>query len=164
MSVQPVALECTICLEKIETDAKFLLCLHSFHRSCIDNWLHVENICPLCRTEEADGENTSFGPEPSSNSSKSCAIHQQRDETYDSDTDTWETVTESDAFPEPEHGVDAFQYSDDRKAPPSSRVPPLPAQATEEQQQPLSPQLNMPKHCPKRDERLPSPAGDERSR
>jgi len=47
--------DCTVCLQKIATSRKYrkhtaeLPCGHSFHRSCIEEWLRVSHICPNCR-------------------------------------------------------------------------------------------------------------------
>ena len=43
--------ECTICLEKYEigdTVCK-LPCNHIFHKDCLQDWLHKQMNCPLCR-------------------------------------------------------------------------------------------------------------------
>lgn len=48
---------CTICFEDVKSSqfVRNLPCNHSFHKSCIDNWLYLsmhkyEDIkCPLCR-------------------------------------------------------------------------------------------------------------------
>jgi hypothetical protein len=39
--------ECSICLES-ETNVT-LLCNHTFHKKCIDEWLNKKNNCPICR-------------------------------------------------------------------------------------------------------------------
>lgn len=47
---------CSICkcdymnLEKLRT----LPCFHSFHMECIDPWLAIKNLCPLCKNKVAD--------------------------------------------------------------------------------------------------------------
>lgn len=41
--------ECTICLDKIENDAKGTLCGHVFHESCIVSWASVKPTCPICK-------------------------------------------------------------------------------------------------------------------
>ncbi len=52
---------CTICLDELEAGAEvrvLLRCKHTFHRSCIDQWLigvRLE-ICPLCRDNVVDIE------------------------------------------------------------------------------------------------------------
>lgn len=43
------AIDCSICLEHIHKNNKSLVCGHSFHTSCIDNWLNVNFNCPICR-------------------------------------------------------------------------------------------------------------------
>lgn len=47
-----ILLECSICLDDIETDnIKKLACNHCFHIDCIDQWLLRETTCPMCRIE-----------------------------------------------------------------------------------------------------------------
>lgn len=50
---------CSICLEEFKTndtndnnnnETKTLPCKHVFHKSCIDKWIELRNLCPLCRT------------------------------------------------------------------------------------------------------------------
>lgn len=41
--------ECTICLDKIESDAKGTLCGHVFHKSCIVSWASIKPTCPICK-------------------------------------------------------------------------------------------------------------------
>lgn len=45
--------KCIICLGDYEVDEelKVLPCNHHFHRSCIDEWLHIQKTCPLCVQE-----------------------------------------------------------------------------------------------------------------
>ena len=42
---------CSICLEEQKLNEHWtkLHCEHNFHKKCIRNWLHVNNICPVCR-------------------------------------------------------------------------------------------------------------------
>ena len=42
---------CSICLEEQQTGETWskLYCEHEFHKKCINNWLHVNSICPVCR-------------------------------------------------------------------------------------------------------------------
>uniref|UniRef100_A0AAG5DFS4 RING-type domain-containing protein n=2 Tax=Anopheles atroparvus TaxID=41427 RepID=A0AAG5DFS4_ANOAO len=53
MSLATLSNDCSICLEKIRQDAKFLRCAHTFHRPCIDLWLSRRKSCPLCRSRQA---------------------------------------------------------------------------------------------------------------
>ena len=41
---------CSICLEKLTDNKKFLPCFHCFHTKCIDKWLKNSNKCPICKT------------------------------------------------------------------------------------------------------------------
>lgn len=43
---------CTICLEnfKEKDECIILKCKHTFHKSCVRNWLLQRNSCPLCRS------------------------------------------------------------------------------------------------------------------
>ncbi|KAI5191278.1 E3 ubiquitin-protein ligase synoviolin [Nematocida sp. AWRm77] len=43
-------LTCLICHEEMET-AKKLECSHMFHLDCLKEWLHRQQICPVCRKE-----------------------------------------------------------------------------------------------------------------
>lgn len=43
-------MECTVCLENIETGKKILKCSHEFHGECINLWLKEKKECPICRT------------------------------------------------------------------------------------------------------------------
>ncbi|SPR01695.1 unnamed protein product (mitochondrion) [Plasmodiophora brassicae] len=42
---------CSICLEAFAQGERVrtLLCLHVFHAVCVDNWLTMNKICPVCR-------------------------------------------------------------------------------------------------------------------
>ena len=41
---------CSICLTDIEHDiCRTIVCKHEFHRECLEDWLKIENSCPLCR-------------------------------------------------------------------------------------------------------------------
>ncbi|XP_014499447.1 E3 ubiquitin ligase BIG BROTHER-like [Vigna radiata var. radiata] len=39
---------CAICFEDFLFGVR-MPCLHAFHKSCISEWLHIGNSCPLCR-------------------------------------------------------------------------------------------------------------------
>lgn len=42
--------ECSICLLSLTNSKnKKLQCNHVFHYDCIEKWLNIKNICPLCR-------------------------------------------------------------------------------------------------------------------
>lgn len=44
--------ECCICLAKYEDndDIRELPCNHFFHKECVDKWLKINALCPLCKT------------------------------------------------------------------------------------------------------------------
>jgi len=46
--------ECSICLEHFIEDEPIiqLKCNHIFHAQCIDDWLQIQENCPLCRRIE----------------------------------------------------------------------------------------------------------------
>lgn len=43
--------ECSICLEYLLDNIKYLKCDHIFHKHCLDTWIRSSNsyICPLCQ-------------------------------------------------------------------------------------------------------------------
>ncbi|EHA8588416.1 putative RING-H2 finger protein ATL53 [Cocos nucifera] len=44
--------ECVVCLEEMaEGQAARVLpgCCHAFHRHCVDTWLQLHPVCPICR-------------------------------------------------------------------------------------------------------------------
>ena len=41
-------MECSICLEE-DPDYKLSICGHTFHESCINKWIAIKPLCPLCR-------------------------------------------------------------------------------------------------------------------
>ena len=45
--------KCSICLDNFKRGIKGckLPCGHLFHEECIKDWLKVDHICPVCRTE-----------------------------------------------------------------------------------------------------------------
>jgi Ring finger domain len=44
---------CCVCLEKYKVNAwvRYLNCKHFFHQECIDQWLRINNSCPVCRSQ-----------------------------------------------------------------------------------------------------------------
>lgn len=42
--------QCPICLSAIDSNARALSCLHTFHRECIETWFQQKQTCPICRT------------------------------------------------------------------------------------------------------------------
>lgn len=58
---------CCICLSKYANNDELreLPCAHFFHKECVDKWLKINALCPLCKGEVGDkilstisGENT----------------------------------------------------------------------------------------------------------
>lgn len=44
---------CCICLAKYENNDELreLPCSHLFHKDCVDKWLKINALCPLCKSE-----------------------------------------------------------------------------------------------------------------
>ncbi|KAG6522341.1 E3 ubiquitin-protein ligase At1g12760-like [Zingiber officinale] len=51
--------ECCICLSPYEDGAELreLPCSHHFHCGCIDKWLHINAVCPLCKFHIIESNN-----------------------------------------------------------------------------------------------------------
>lgn len=51
--IDGVLSDCVICLDEIsigsEIDAVRMPCFHVYHRNCIQKWLELSSLCPLCR-------------------------------------------------------------------------------------------------------------------
>jgi len=45
--------DCSICLDvfKIGDSIRTLPCLHHYHRECIDQWLKIKSVCPVCKLD-----------------------------------------------------------------------------------------------------------------
>ena len=44
--------DCPICFESLVNDEIIITeCNHTFHKKCIDKWLKIKNICPICKTK-----------------------------------------------------------------------------------------------------------------
>jgi len=41
--------ECSICLDNNSIEWVELKCKHKFHYDCINNWININNTCPICR-------------------------------------------------------------------------------------------------------------------
>ncbi|KAF3447212.1 hypothetical protein FNV43_RR12392 [Rhamnella rubrinervis] len=67
---------CCICLAKYANNDELreLPCSHFFHKECVDKWLKINALCPLCKNEVCNGEGIS-GSVSGANAS------QQRNET-----------------------------------------------------------------------------------
>lgn len=49
---------CAICLKSMSSKVKTIMtkkCHHTFCEKCLNDWLEINNICPLCRTEDPCG-------------------------------------------------------------------------------------------------------------
>ncbi|XP_037665802.1 E3 ubiquitin-protein ligase RNF43 [Choloepus didactylus] len=57
---------CAICLEEFSEgqELRVISCLHEFHRTCVDPWLHQHRTCPLCMFNIIGGDSfsQSLGP------------------------------------------------------------------------------------------------------
>lgn len=44
---------CCICLAKYENNDELreLPCSHLFHKDCVDKWLKINSLCPLCKSD-----------------------------------------------------------------------------------------------------------------
>uniref|UniRef100_D3ZP81 RING-type E3 ubiquitin transferase n=1 Tax=Rattus norvegicus TaxID=10116 RepID=D3ZP81_RAT len=60
---------CAICLEEFTEgqELRVISCLHEFHRTCVDPWLHQHRTCPLCMFNIVEGDSFSqaLGASPS---------------------------------------------------------------------------------------------------
>ncbi|GMP94721.1 hypothetical protein CsSME_00044064 [Camellia sinensis var. sinensis] len=47
---------CCICLAKYANNDELreLPCSHFFHKECVDKWLKINALCPLCKAEVGD--------------------------------------------------------------------------------------------------------------
>lgn len=54
---------CAVCLGEFQLgeDMRRLYCRHVFHKACIDEWLQLQRVCPLCK---ADALNRDGNPQP----------------------------------------------------------------------------------------------------
>ena len=43
--------ECSICYDNLIEDIHKTKCGHSYHKRCLDSWIKISKICPLCRTK-----------------------------------------------------------------------------------------------------------------
>jgi hypothetical protein len=46
--------DCPICLIKLENNKFRLKCGHNFHKNCLERWVTISPICPLCRDKIYD--------------------------------------------------------------------------------------------------------------
>ena len=40
---------CSICLQSLHYTKVITPCMHYFHKSCLQKWIHLYPNCPLCR-------------------------------------------------------------------------------------------------------------------
>lgn len=59
--------ECTICMLPLsrDEDVRRLACGHSFHTTCLGDWLSRTQSCPLCRAPQTTQTTTTAAPQPS---------------------------------------------------------------------------------------------------
>jgi hypothetical protein len=43
---------CSVCLEELSHHGYETNCHHVFHENCINNWLKIKNVCPICRIQQ----------------------------------------------------------------------------------------------------------------
>ncbi|CAL4967362.1 unnamed protein product [Urochloa decumbens] len=60
---------CCICLAKYahNDELRELPCSHWFHKDCVDKWLKINALCPLCKSEIASSSSTSDTRQPDQN-------------------------------------------------------------------------------------------------
>ena len=48
--------QCAICLEPYQdgNELRTVMCLHRFHKNCIDRWLRTNCICPICKQRSVE--------------------------------------------------------------------------------------------------------------
>ena len=48
--------QCAICLEPYQDgdELRTVMCLHHFHKNCIDQWLRTNCICPICKQRSVE--------------------------------------------------------------------------------------------------------------
>lgn len=62
LCLYPLILQvCCICLAKYahNDELRELPCTHCFHKECVDKWLKINALCPLCKSEIASSSGTS---------------------------------------------------------------------------------------------------------
>ena len=59
---------CCICLANYENNDELreLPCSHLFHKDCVDKWLKINALCPLCKSEAGE---TATGSDPGEDAS-----------------------------------------------------------------------------------------------
>ncbi len=71
----PLAYEistCRVCLEDFEQDSivKHLPCDHGYHEECIDSWLRLSRLCPVCRHPVDEDDEPAEPAEPAGSDSE----------------------------------------------------------------------------------------------
>lgn len=54
----PTNTPCAICQEEITCATRIRACGHTFHGSCLDQWLQINPRCPMCRHDIRDLQST----------------------------------------------------------------------------------------------------------
>ena len=50
--------ECSICLSPKKKGLVTIICMHIFHKQCINEWVKYDNTCPICRMDMLTGQPT----------------------------------------------------------------------------------------------------------
>ncbi|OMJ28787.1 RING finger protein 44 [Smittium culicis] len=60
---------CSICLGDYEQDSvlRLMVCGHHFHKECLDEWLKINRICPLCKNDCLGGPSLTNDQDSSQN-------------------------------------------------------------------------------------------------
>jgi hypothetical protein len=66
---------CPICLEelKLGDQVRTLVCFHTMHRTCVDEWLHINKNCPVCKTDIDTPQDVPEMSSPQSSSSSASS-------------------------------------------------------------------------------------------
>ena len=52
--------ECSICLSPKKKGLVTVLCMHIFHKQCINEWVKFDKTCPICRADMLTGQHTNI--------------------------------------------------------------------------------------------------------
>ncbi|KAL3071444.1 hypothetical protein niasHS_016728 [Heterodera schachtii] len=103
---------CSICLGSIANDdnssLKTLLnCNHGFHQSCIDQWLQIKKLCPVCRGEVNKQDQVGTDHSQHNNGEEDM---EEENINNDDDNSLNEIAEESDETDEPLRGIGISQF------------------------------------------------------